>query len=223
MPGAPLNDISSPDEGALPTAVVCDDHTLMRQSLVQLLSGIVTVVGEGSNGQEALALVERLEPDIAVLDVTMPRPDGLTVAERIRESWPEVKVVVVTMHTDDATLRRATEVGVDAYLTKSSSADEVRSAVQAVGGGGAWVSMEIANRLMALSSHTSDQLTEREREVLEVLAAGNRISEIADILFVSEKTVKNHLTSIYAKLGAETAAQAVAIAYRSGLVSTHPQ
>lgn len=218
-----MNDSSPSMPVQLPTAIVCDDHTLMRQSLVELLSGIVRVVGEGSNGREALVLVERHTPDIAVLDITMPRPDGLTVAERIRDQWPATKLVMVTMHTDDATLRRATEVGVDAYLTKSSSADEVRSAVRAVGGGGAWVSMEIANRLMALSSHASDQLTEREREVLEVLAAGNRISEIAATLFVSEKTVKNHLTSIYAKLGAETAAQAVAIAYRSGLVSTHPQ
>lgn len=205
----------------LPTAIVCDDHTLVRQSLVQLLHGVVRVVGQASNGREALELLERLRPDLAMLDVTMPRPDGLTVAKTVREKWPETKVVVVTMHTDDATLRRATEVGVDAYLTKSSSAEEVRSAVRAVGGGGAWVSMEIANRLMGLSTNASDQLTQREREVLGVLAAGNRISEIADSLVVSEKTVKNHLTSIYAKLGAETAAQAVAIAYRSGLVSAH--
>lgn len=209
------------DPLALPTAIVCDDHTLMRRSLVQLLDGIVQVVGEAATGRDALALIDRLRPDVAMLDVTMPPPDGLTVAATVRAQWPDTKVVMVTMHTDDATLRRATEVGVDAYLTKSSSADEVRSAVRAVSGGGAWVSMEIANRLMALSAQTSDRLTDREREVLEVLAAGNRISEIAEMLFVSEKTVKNHLTSIYAKLGAETAAQAVAIAYRSGLVSTH--
>lgn len=215
---------STPAAGdRLPTAVVCDDHTLMRHSLVQLLDGVVEVVGEAANGKDALSVIERTQPSVALLDVTMPPPDGLDVAVIVRERWPHIKIVVVTMHTDDATLRRATEVGVDAYLTKSSSADEVRTAIKAAIEGSSWVSMEIAHRLMSLSTHASDALTEREREVLEVLAAGNRISEIATTLFVSEKTVKNHLTSVYAKLGAETAAQAVAIAYRSGLVSTlHP-
>lgn len=209
--------------GRVPTAVVCDDHTLMRQSLAQLLDGTVEVIGEAANGRDALAVIERLEPDVVLLDVTMPPPDGLEVAATVRERWPDTKIVVITMHADDATLRRATEVGVDAYLTKSSSADEVRSAIAAAVDGGSWVSMEIAHRLMSLSANASDKLTDRERQVLEVLAAGNRISDIADQLFVSEKTVKNHLTSVYSKLGAETAAQAVAIAYRTGLVSTlHP-
>ncbi|MBY5162892.1 response regulator [Salsipaludibacter albus] len=209
--------------GARPRIVVCDDHTLLRQSLANMLADVGEVVGEAADGREALALIDRLEPDLAVLDVNMPPPDGLEVAAKARAQWPDMKIVIVTMHTEDEVLRRATEVGVDAYLTKSASTDEVRTAVTSVLSGGSWVSPSIATRLMALSSNRPDDLTDRERDVLVELAAGERIASIADRLFVSEKTVKNHLTSIYQKLGAETGAQAVAVAYRSGLVSPHTQ
>lgn len=204
-----------------PRLVVADDHTLVRQSLVGMLSGVGAVVGEAADGREALAVIERLQPDLVLLDVNMPPPNGLEVAARVRRAWPDVKIAIVTMLDDDDTLRRATEVGVDAYLTKSSSTNEFVTAVTSVLAGGSWVSPAVASRLMSLSSHAPDDLTEREREVLVELAAGERIAGIAERLFVSEKTVKNHLTSIYAKLGAETGAQAVAVAYRSGLVSPH--
>ncbi len=206
---------------SLPRLVVCDDHTLLRQSLVRTLSRVGEVVGEAADGRESLAVVERLQPDLVLLDVNMPPPNGLEVAAHVRATWPHVKIAIVTMLDDDDTLRRATEVGVDAYLTKSSSTNEFVTAVTSVLAGGSWVSPAVASRLMSLSSTAPDDLTEREREVLVELAAGERIAGIADRLFVSEKTVKNHLTSIYAKLGAETGAQAVAVAYRSGLVSPH--
>lgn len=205
-----------------PTVVVCDDHRLMRESMVSLLEDVADVVGQAADGRESLAVIERLQPDIAWLDITMPPPDGLDVATTVHERWPEMKVVIVTMRDDDSTLRRATTVGVDAYLTKTSSSEEVTRAIAAVAEGGSWVSPQIASRLMTLSTRSHDDLTEREREVLEELAAGHRIAEIGERLYVSEKTVKNHLTSIYSKLGAETASQAVAIAYRTGLVSTVP-
>lgn len=218
MPTAKPVQPPTPD---LPRAVLCDDHTLLRQSLAQMLDGVVRVVAQAASGTEALEMLQLHQPDVALLDVTMPPPDGIEVAQAIRDRWPEMKVVLITMHTDEETLRRATGVGVDAYLTKAVSSQELRSAVQSVASGGSWVSLDIANRLMGLSSRSNETLTTREREVLVELAAGNRIAEIAERLFLSEKTVKNHLTSVYAKLGAETGAQAVAIAYRSGLVSPH--
>lgn len=208
-------------ETGRPRMVVCDDHTLLRQSLVKMLAPVGDVVGEAANGRESLAQVERLQPDLVLLDVNMPAPDGLEVAATVRKQWPDVKIAIVTMLDDDETLRRATTVGVDAYLTKSSSGTEFVSAIRSVLSGGSWVSPAIASRLMGLTQSAPDDLTEREREVLVELAAGERISGIAERLFVSEKTVKNHLTSIYSKLGAETGAQAVAVAYRSGLVSPH--
>lgn len=214
---------ASAEDAATPRIVVCDDHTLVRQSLVRMVSSLGEVVGEASNGREALAAVERLQPDLLLLDVNMPAPDGLEVAQQVRAERPDTKIAIVTMLDDDETLRRATTVGVDAYLTKSSSSTEFVSAITSVLSGGQWVSPAVASRLMGLTQTAPDDLTEREREVLVELAAGERISGIARKLFVSEKTVKNHLTSIYAKLGAETGAQAVAVAYRSGLVSAHRQ
>jgi len=206
-------------ESERPTVVVCDDHTLVRQSLVSMLSDDVDVVGEAASGKQALLMVERLQPSIVMLDVTMPAPDGLEVAVEIRRRWPDVRILMVTMHTDDETLHRATDVGVDGYVTKAITAEELRQAVAAIADGGAWVSSEVAHRLMRQARDQHDALTQREREVLYELAAGYRISEIAERLYLSEKTVKNHLSSVYAKLGAETGAQAVAIAYRSGMVS----
>lgn len=217
----PTSPVAGQEGAQRPRLVVCDDHTLLRQSLVQMLSSLGEVVGEAANGVESLAIIERLQPDLALLDVNMPPPDGLEVATTVRATWPTVKLAIVTMLDDDETLRRATTVGVDAYLTKSSSSSEFVQAISSVLAGGSWVSPAVASRLMSLAQNAPDDLTEREREVLVELAAGERISGIAERLFVSEKTVKNHLTSIYAKLGAETGAQAVAVAYRSGLVSTH--
>lgn len=207
--------------GKRPRLVLCDDHTLIRQSLAQtLVEAVGDVVGQAGDGREALLLIERLQPDVVLLDIGMPPPDGLQVAAEVRRRWPDVKVVLVTMFDDDAILRRATEVGVDGYLTKTASIAEFVTAIDSVLSGGSWISPAVATKLMRLTSgNRPDDLTDRERDVLEELAAGERISAIAGRLFVSEKTIKNHLTSIYAKLGAETAAQAVAVAYRSGMVS----
>ena len=129
---------------------------------------------------------------------------------------------MLTMHDDDATLRRATEAAVDGYVAKTASTDEVVTAVRTVAEGGAYVSPAIAMRMMRLASgaRPGHTLTDREVEILRHLAAGLRIQDIADTLFLSTKTVKNHLTSVYSKLNVETAAQAVAEAYRSGLVAT---
>jgi DNA-binding NarL/FixJ family response regulator len=204
--------------------VVADDHTLVRQSVARLLNaaGGMEVVAEAGNGADAVQLVRLHRPDVAVMDVSMPgQMDGLAAAAAIRENPGDVHVVLLTMHDDDTTLRRATEVAVDGYVSKTASTEEVVQAVRAVVSGGAYVSSSVAMRMMRLASgsHQGNDLTDREVEVLRLLATGSRIQEIADALFLSPKTVKNHLTSVYTKLGVETAAQAVAHAYQHGLVS----
>lgn len=202
--------------------VLADDHTLVRQSICKLLDGTdgMDVVAEASDGSQAIDLVRLHRPDIAVLDVSMPGMDGLEAAEKLRLDPGDVKILLLTMHDDDTTLRRATEAAVDGYVAKTASTDEVVAAVRTVASGGAYVSPTIAMRMMRLASGTrpGHTLTEREVEVLRLLASGNRIQEISDSLFLSPKTVKNHLTSVYAKLHVETAAQAVAEAYRTGIV-----
>jgi DNA-binding NarL/FixJ family response regulator len=202
--------------------VVADDHTLERQSVSKLLSTTpgMEVVGEAADGGQAVDLVRLHRPDVAVLDVSMPVKDGLEAAAELRKDPGDVKIVMLTMHDDDASLRRATETAVDGYVAKTASTDEVINAVRTVAEGGAYVSPTVAMRMMRLASGTrpGSTLTQREVEILRLLAEGSRIQDIADGLFLSPKTVKNHLTSVYTKLHVETAAQAVAEAYRTGIV-----
>lgn len=203
--------------------VVADDHTLVRESVRKLLDGTegMEVVGEAADGSRAVDLVRLHRPDVVVLDVSMPGMDGLEAAAKLRLDPGDVKILLLTMHDDDTTLRRATDAAVDGYVAKTASTDEVVQAVRTVAGGGAYVSATLAGRMMRLASGSppGSNLTEREVEILSHLARGFRVQAISDALFLSPKTVKNHLTSVYAKLHVQTAAQAVAEAYRSGIVT----
>ncbi len=204
--------------------VVADDHALIRQSIVKAISAEegMEVVAEVADGLAALQAVTTHEPDLVVLDIAMPGKDGLAVAERLRADHPEVAVLLLSMHDDDASLQRAVSLGIKGFVSKSASVDELLEALRAVRDGGSYLSSGVATRVMEIAagrSTTSDLgLTAREREILALLTEGQRPGEIADGLFLSIKTVKNHLTSIYTKLGVETGAQAVAEAYRRGLV-----
>jgi DNA-binding NarL/FixJ family response regulator len=204
--------------------VVADDHTLVRQSVLKAVRSEdgVEVVGEAGDGPSTLAAVAEHDPDLLVVDIAMPGLDGLAVAERLRRERPSVKVIFLSMHDDDGSLQRAVALGAAGFVSKSASIEELQEAVRAVRDGGSYLSSNVASRVMDLaagrSPATSLGLTPREREILELLTAGNRPTEIGTTLFLSVKTVKNHLTSIYSKLGVETGAQAVAEAYRLGLV-----
>jgi DNA-binding NarL/FixJ family response regulator len=204
--------------------VVADDHTLVRQSVIKAVRGEddLEVVGEAADGPSTLATVERLAPDLLVVDIAMPGSDGLAVAERLRRDRPELAILFLSMHDDDDSLQRAVGLGASGFVSKSASIEELLDAVRAVRAGRSYLSSNVASRVMDLAagrtSSKSARLTAREREILELLTDGARPGEIATRLFVSVKTVKNHLTSIYQKLGVETGAQAVAEAYRQGMV-----
>ena len=203
--------------------VVVDDHALVRQSIVKAIDSEpgMEVVAEGGDGITALRLVATHEPDLVVLDIAMPGKDGLAVAEQLRAGHPATSVLFLSMHDDDASLQRAVALGARGFVSKSASVDELLDALRAMRDGGSYLSSGVATRVMDLAagrSATSDLgLTAREREILGLLTAGKRPGDIADHLFLSVKTVKNHLTSVYQKLGVETGAQAVAEAYRLGL------
>jgi DNA-binding NarL/FixJ family response regulator len=209
------------------TVLVADDHRLVRQSIVKAIRAIVgfEVVGEAADGREAVQLTRSLEPDIVILDITMPHVDGLRAAQEIVALDRDVQVIFLSMHDDAQTIQRALSLGAAGYVSKDASLAEVSEAVQAVSGGSSYLSPLIAGKVMELASGRSDpssQLTEREREILELLSTGERLSDIADQLYLSIKTVKNHLTSIYSKLGVSTGTQAVARAYRDGIVRRGP-
>lgn len=207
------------------SVIVVDDHSLVRESVVRAVEvepGF-HVVGEGADGQEALDLVDRLHPDVLVLDITMPGIDGLEAASRVRQRHPGTAVLLLTMHEDEATVRAAMGAGVAGYVPKRSDLDELLNALRTVAAGENYVAGSVARLVMQLASGRRAGpvalLTSRELEILRSLAAGNRPGTIAEQLHLSVKTVKNHLTTVYAKLGVETAAQAVGEAYRLGLAN----
>ena len=203
--------------------VVVDDHALVRQSIVKAIDSEpgMEVVAEGGDGVTALRLVATHEPDLVVLDIAMPGKDGLAVAEQLRADHRDTSVLFLSMHDDDASLQRAIALGARGFVSKSASVDELLDALRAMRDGGSYLSSGVATRVMDIAAGRSTSsdlgLTAREREILTLLTKGKRPGDIADHLFLSVKTVKNHLTSIYQKLGVETGAQAVAEAYRLGI------
>lgn len=202
--------------------LVADDHTLVRESIVKAVSGEpdLEVVAEAADGNEALELARSEAPDLVLLDVAMPGTDGLTVAEQLRAELPGLRIMMLTMHDDELSVERALAVPVDGFISKSAPILELITAIATVRSGGRYLSDGLATREPGTPG-VGAGLTARERQVLQLLSEGHRPGEIADQLYLSIKTVKNHLTSIYNKLDVETGAQAVVEAFHRGLVTRH--
>lgn len=200
--------------------LVADDHILVRESIVKAVAGEsdLEVVAEASDGTQALQLAAQHRPDLVLLDVAMPGVDGLTVAEQLRKERSDLRIIMLTMHDDELSVERALAIPVDGFISKSAPIIELLKAISAVRGGGRYLSEGLPQRAPG-SAGASAGLTARERQVLQLLSEGLRPGEIADKLYLSIKTVKNHLTSIYNKLEVETGAQAVVEAFQRGLVS----
>ena len=205
------------------TVLMLDDHTLVRQSLVKTVDAEPNfdVVADTGDGDEAVALAAQHAPDIAVLDVSLSGSSGLDVAARMKAASSRLRLIFLSMHDDDATIHRALSLGADGYVVKTASTDELLLALKSVAEGGSYLSPHIARRVMEFASGSkAGRLTSRELDIIGLLAAGERISGIGATLFVSAKTVKNNLTAIYAKLGVTSGGQAIAEAYRRGLIPT---
>ena len=202
--------------------VVADDQTVVREGLVTLLSTMpgIEVVGSAADGEQAVALVAQHAPDVVLMDLRMPGVDGIQATRRIRAEHPSVQVVVLTTYADDQSIVHALQAGALGYLTKDAGRDHIRRALEAAAAGQAVLDPTVQARLVdaaRLNSSTPaelpDQLTERELEVLRLIAAGRSNAEIAKTLFVSEATVKTHITHIFAKTGSRDRAQAIAYAH----------
>ncbi|HET6165946.1 MAG TPA: response regulator transcription factor [Marmoricola sp.] len=208
--------------------VVVDDHAIVRDGLVALLDAMdgTHVVGQASDALEALALVATEQPDVVVMDIQMPGElDGIEATRRIASEHPDVRVVMLTMNEDDDTVVSAIRAGASGYLLKGSGAKEVLAAVRAAHEGGMVFGARLASRMVDLvqaPSATSSaplalaDLTAREREVLDLLAGGASNDAIARKLFVSNKTVRNTVSGIYAKLHANGRAEAIVKAREAG-------
>ena len=202
--------------------VVADDQTVVREGLVTLLSTMpgIEVVGSAADGEQAVALVAQHAPDVVLMDLRMPGVDGIQATRRIRAEHPSVQVVVLTTYADDQSIVHALQAGALGYLTKDAGRDHIRRALEAAAAGQAVLDPTVQARLVdaaRLNSSTPaelpDQLTERELEVLRLIAAGRSNAEIAKTLFVSEATVKTHINHIFAKTGSRDRAQAIAYAH----------
>jgi DNA-binding NarL/FixJ family response regulator len=213
--------------------LAADDQRVVREGLAMLLGLLpdVEVVGTAANGEEALALADELRPDVILMDLRMPRVDGVEATRRLRASHPGIKVVVLTTYADDRSVIDALRAGALGYLTKDAGGDEIRQALQRVTNGQASldpaVQMHLVEAIATTATTTDppatpvvelpDGLTPREAEVLALIGAGLSNAEIATQLFVSEATVKSHVNHLFPKIGARDRAQAVGYAYRHGL------
>ncbi len=207
--------------------VVADDHSLFRYGLKAMLANAegFEVVGEATTGEEAVEKVAELEPDIVLMDIQMPGINGIEATRRILETNPRVGVVVVTMFEDDDSVFAAMRAGARGYVLKGADVEEVLKVLGAVAEGEAHFGPEIARRLMgffstpkpAASSEAFPELTAREAEVLDLIAQGHNNAEIAARLFLSPKTVRNHISSIFGKLQVADRAQAIVRAREAGL------
>jgi len=203
--------------------LLADDHQLLRQAIRRALEDAgLSVVAEAGDGGEAVRLAGELQPDIVVMDVSMPVLDGIEATRRLHGDFPDLPIVILTMHGDEALRRDAVEAGASGFLTKDVSMQEVVTTVTQAAGGDVNLSTELAAEILAELEDGADRppspLTPREEEVLQLIADGCSTSEVASNLFISGKTVKNHLASIYEKLEARDRTQAVLSAVRIGIV-----
>ena len=200
--------------------VVVDDHWVVRQGLRLFLGQQegIEVVGEAADGEESLGVVEALRPDVVLMDVLMPRLDGIAATRRIRERWPDVEVVALTTVADGEAVVAAIGAGATGYLVKETHGDALVSAVRAAAEGRVELSPEAARRLASAirPREAAEPLTPREREVLGHVAEGRANKEIAARMGISEKTVKAHVTRVLEKLGVQSRTQAALVAVRSG-------
>lgn len=202
--------------------LLVDDHSVVRQGLRMFLEldPEVEVIGEAANGAEALEFLARAKPDVVVMDLLMPVMDGITAIKTIRRDFPGVEVIALTSVLEDASVVNAIRAGAIGYLLKDTGADELRRAIKAAAGGKVQLSPEAAERLMReiRAPESPEKLTERETDVLRLLALGKTNKEIASTLHISETTAKSHVSNILAKLGVPSRTQAALYAARIGLV-----
>jgi two-component system, NarL family, response regulator LiaR len=203
--------------------LIADDHGVVRQGLRMFLSldPELAVVGEAENGEEALLMARELKPDVVLMDLLMPVMDGVEATKAIRNELPDVEVVALTSVLEDTVVTAAVRAGAIGYLLKDSEPEELHRAIRGAADGQVQLAPAAAKRLIreVRAPESPEALTERETEVLKLLARGRANKQIASTLFLEEKTVKGYVSNILRKLGVQSRTQAALQAVRTGLVS----
>lgn len=209
--------------------LLAEDHTILRKGLCSLLENEfgIEVVGESENGREAIEKTELLKPDVLVLDISMPLLNGIEVTRKLIKKFPDLKILVLTMHTSDEFVFEVLNAGAKGYVIKKAAPDELVSAIHAVSLGQSYFSPEISKMLLDRMVDTGmmqdesiafKNLSDREREVLQLVAEGHSSREISEMLFISIKTVENHRASIMEKLGLHNLAELIKYAINKGII-----
>ncbi|HCB02409.1 MAG TPA: DNA-binding response regulator [Anaerolineae bacterium] len=208
--------------------MITDDHLIVREGLRLILETAdgIELVGEAKDGAECLELVKKLNPQVILMDLQMPRMDGITAIEHLRKEYPEIAIVILTTYNEDDLMIRGLQSGARGYLLKDSNRENLIDTIQAAAKGETLLKPEILARVLSsktsvkkeVTSQTESVLTERELEVLQLASLGERNKEIAFKLGITERTVKAHLQSIYQKFGVDSRAAAVAIAAQKNLL-----
>ena len=204
--------------------LLVDDHEMVRLGVSTYLSiqPDIEVVGEASDGQEGVEKALSLRPDVILMDLVMDNMDGITATKEILAQWSQAKILIVTSYIDDEKVFPAIQAGASGYLLKTSSAQEIAEAVRKTIVGERVIEEEVSEKIQnqdyANQYFLYEELTNREREVLDLIAQGKSNQEIAEILFITLKTVKTHVSNILAKLGVEDRTQAAIYAFKHGLV-----
>jgi len=210
--------------------LVVDDHTIVRDGICALLrlAGDIEVVGEAANGREALEMVRKLMPDVMLIDIAMPYMNGLEATHRIRKEFPGVKILVLTQYDDKEHVFWAIEAGASGFISKTATSSELVSGIRSIYRGDSFLSPSAAKFLvedyqleanLRKEQNPYKQLSDREREILKLLAEGYTAREIADILVISIKTVEGHKTNLMSKLDIHNRTDLVKFALRKGIIT----
>lgn len=207
------------------TVLLADDHQVLREGLRRSLEDAgVTVLAEARDGEEAVRLAETHRPQVVLMDVSMPRMNGVEATRAIRSRLDDVAVVILTMHSDEAVVAEAVRAGAAGYLVKDCTTDDIVEMLRDVASGRSALSPALASSMLAEAAKTDTRpetegvVTRREEEVLRLIADGASTTEVARAMFISEKTVRHHLSSIYDKLDSRDRTQAVLRAVRMGII-----
>jgi DNA-binding NarL/FixJ family response regulator len=213
--------MTTPDDAAVVRVLLADDHTMLREGLRRSLEGNgLTIVGEASDGDDVVTKAKELNPDVILMDVSMPIRDGVEAARLVKEAQPNTAIVMLTMHADVEVIQRAIRAGAAGYLTKDCSTEEIVRTIKLAANGESALSPEVAGALLAEANKPAPEpiISRREEEVLQLIADGCSTPEVAERLYISVKTVKNHLASAYQKLDAADRTQAVVRALKMGII-----